>query len=61
MPERVNPTDSQKAEILRIYGMQCFIDGHPIQSEDDLEFDHMCLSRPGELRRSRIGTCLSKT
>lgn len=41
MPERVNPTDEQKTEILRIHGMRCFIDGHPIESEDDLEFDHV--------------------
>jgi hypothetical protein len=41
MPERVNPTDEQKAEILRIHGMRCFIDGHPIELEDDLEFDHV--------------------
>jgi len=41
MPDRVNPTDEQKAEILRIHGMRCFIDGHPIDSEDDLEFDHV--------------------
>ena len=41
MPERVNPTDNQKAEILRIHGRRCFIDGHPIESEDDLEFDHI--------------------
>jgi hypothetical protein len=41
MPERVNPTLEQKAEVLRIHGMRCFIDGHPIDSEDDLEFDHI--------------------
>lgn len=41
MPDRVNPTDEQKAAILRIHGMRCFIDGHPIDSEDDLEFDHI--------------------
>jgi len=41
MPDRVNPTDEQKAEILRIHGMRCFIDGHPIDTEDDLEFDHI--------------------
>ncbi|MBU4357007.1 MAG: HNH endonuclease [Proteobacteria bacterium] len=41
MPERINPTDEQKAELLRIHGMRCFIDGHPIEHEDDLEFDHI--------------------
>lgn len=41
MPERVNPSLEQKAEVLRIHGMRCFIDGHPIESEDDLEFDHI--------------------
>ena len=41
MPERVNPTDDQKAQVLRIHGMRCFINGHPIESDDDLEFDHI--------------------
>jgi len=41
MPDRANPTNEQKAEILRIHGLRCFIDGHPIDSEDDLEFDHI--------------------
>src|SRR5437870_551940 len=41
MPDRVNPTLEQKAEVLRIHGMRCFIDGHLIDSEDDLEFDHI--------------------
>ncbi|MDD5170041.1 MAG: HNH endonuclease signature motif containing protein [Syntrophales bacterium] len=41
MPDRVSPTLEQKAEVLRIHGMRCFISGHPIDSEDDLEFDHI--------------------
>jgi len=41
MADRVNPTSEQKAEVLRIHGMRCFIDGHPIEPESDLEFDHI--------------------
>ena len=41
MPDRVSPTLEQKAEVLRIHGMRCFIDAHPIDSEEDLEFDHI--------------------
>ncbi len=41
MSDRLNPTTEQKNEILRIHGMHCFIDGHPIESDDDLEFDHI--------------------
>ena len=41
MPERRQLSDAEKTEILNRYGMRCFIDGHPIESEDDLEFDHI--------------------
>jgi len=34
-------SNAEKAEILNRCGMRCFIDGHPIESEDDLEFDHI--------------------
>jgi len=41
MPDRRELTREEKDEILRRYGMRCFIDGHPIETEDDLEFDHI--------------------
>ncbi len=41
MSERRQLTEAEKTELLRHYGMRCFIDNHPIESEDDLEFDHI--------------------
>lgn len=41
MPERRALTDDEKRAVLSRDGMRCFIDGHPIDSEDDLEFDHI--------------------
>jgi hypothetical protein len=41
MSERRQLTEAEKIELLRHYGMRCFIDNHPIESEDDLEFDHI--------------------
>jgi len=41
MPERRALTDEERSQILARDGMRCFIDGHPIESEDDLEFDHI--------------------
>ncbi len=40
MAERRELTNSEKAEILSLHGLRCFIDGHPI-TEDELEFDHI--------------------
>jgi len=41
MSTRRQLSNAEKVEILERYGMRCFIDGHPIESEDDLEFDHI--------------------
>lgn len=41
MPNRRQVSPAEKAEILALHGMRCFIDGHPIESDDDLEFDHI--------------------
>ena len=41
MSDRINPTPAQKSELLRLHGMRCFIDGHPIENDEDLEFDHI--------------------
>ncbi|MBW2021239.1 MAG: HNH endonuclease [Deltaproteobacteria bacterium] len=41
MAERRQLSDAEKADILKRHGMRCFIDGHPIESEDDIEFDHI--------------------
>lgn len=34
-------TDAEKKQVLDREGLRCFIDGHPIASEDDVEFDHI--------------------
>ena len=41
MTERRSLTDAEKTQILQVHGMHCFVDGHPIESEDDMEFDHI--------------------
>ena len=41
MPDRRNLTNEEAATLVRRDGMRCFIDGHPIESEADLEFDHI--------------------
>jgi hypothetical protein len=41
MPLRRELTEPEKQEILGRHGMYCFINGHPIESEDDLHFDHI--------------------
>jgi len=41
MPERRPLTETERAHIMSVHGMRCFITGHPIESEDDLEFDHI--------------------
>jgi hypothetical protein len=34
-------TESEKQTVLERQGMRCFIDNHPIESEEDVEFDHI--------------------
>lgn len=34
-------TDAEKQQVLDRQGLRCFIDDHPIESEDDVEFDHI--------------------
>jgi hypothetical protein len=34
-------SDAEKAAVLERQGLRCFIDNHPIESEDDVEFDHV--------------------
>lgn len=41
MTDRRALTAEEKAVIIAREGMRCFIDGHPIESEDELEFDHI--------------------
>lgn len=41
MPERRQLSEREKAEIVEQHGMRCFIDGHPIEAQADLEFDHI--------------------
>jgi hypothetical protein len=41
MAERRQISDAEKAQVLERDGLRCFIDGHPIESQDDVEFDHI--------------------
>jgi hypothetical protein len=41
MAERVPLTDQQKQQLLKRDGMCCFIDGHPIDSIADVQYDHI--------------------
>jgi len=41
MTERRPVTESEKQTILDRDGKFCFVDGHPIESEEDLHFDHI--------------------
>jgi 5-methylcytosine-specific restriction endonuclease McrA len=41
MAERRQISDAEKARVLERDGLRCFIDGHPIDSEADVEFDHI--------------------
>src|SRR5574341_2418881 len=41
MSDRRALTESEREHLLSLYGMRCFITGHPIEGEDDLEFDHI--------------------
>lgn len=34
-------TEAQKQEVMARQGLRCFIDNHPIESEADVEFDHI--------------------
>ena len=34
-------TEAQKQQVLERQGLRCFIDHHPIESEADVEFDHI--------------------
>ncbi len=39
--ERRPLTDAEQQQLVDRDGMRCFIDGHPIDSREDLEFDHI--------------------
>lgn len=41
MTDRVPLTETQKQQVLARDGLKCFIDGHPIESEKDIQFDHI--------------------
>jgi hypothetical protein len=41
MSERRPLTEAEKKKVLDREGMRCFVNGHPIEDEDDLEFDHI--------------------
>ncbi len=41
MAERRQISQAEKDEVLKRDGLRCFINGHPIESEADVEFDHI--------------------
>jgi len=41
MTERIPLTESQKQQILSRDDQRCFVDGHPIESVNDIQFDHI--------------------
>ncbi len=41
MPERRQISGQEKEAVLTRQGLRCFIDNHPVESEMDLEFDHL--------------------
>lgn len=41
MIDRRELKEQEKKQILDRYGMYCFVNGHPIESEKDLQFDHI--------------------
>ena len=41
MPDRRKLTPEEEELLIKRDGMRCFIDGHPIDSREDLEFDHI--------------------
>src|SRR6266508_1991283 len=49
MTETRQISEAQKKAVLERQGMRCFIDDHPIESPDDVEFDHIhAFSEGGE-------------
>lgn len=41
MAQKRQITDQAKKKVLDRQGLECFIDGHPVPSEKDLEYDHV--------------------
>jgi hypothetical protein len=41
MPGRRQISEAEKQEVLARQGLVCFIDNHPVETENDLEFDHI--------------------
>lgn len=54
-------TDAEKAEVLAGQGRRCFIDNHPIEEGDEVEFDHIHpFAEGGETSTSNIGAVCKK-
>ena len=41
MAERRQISEPEKQAVLDRQGLMCFIDGHPVTSVEDLEYDHV--------------------
>ncbi|HYK94344.1 MAG TPA: HNH endonuclease signature motif containing protein [Candidatus Dormibacteraeota bacterium] len=53
--------EAEKAEVLAKQGLRCFIDGHPIDDLDDVEFDHIhAFAEGGESKPANIGVVCRK-
>lgn len=54
-------TETEKRAVLERQGLRCFIDNHPVDSEKDLEFDHIePYSEAGESTPANIGAMCKK-
>lgn len=61
MTERRQITETEKGEILKRQDMRCFIDGHPLQPDEAIEFDHIrAFAEGGESAISNIGAVCKK-
>jgi hypothetical protein len=61
MTERRQITETEKREILKRQDMHCFIDGHPLQPDEAIEFDHIrAFTEGGGSTISNIGAVCKK-
>lgn len=61
MVSRRQISDAEKQSVLATQGLRCFIDNHPVESEAELEFDHIApFAEGGRSETSNIGAVCRK-
>jgi len=61
MAKRRQVSDDEKRQVLERQGLKCFIDQHPVDSESDLEYDHVWpYSKDGTSEVSNIAAVCKK-